>query len=231
MINIKERWIFEASLSLFCVGVFEFFYIWLNRYQIVDYSGFAFDYSFRTFLIQFMQVYSPLFIPLFIFLGLKYRNSLKLNIKKIKILTNFFILCFFSLLTYIFYPSFICEWIFLFSIVFVLVSSRFNLLFAFSFSYLSFYCANMLFEMEGLHFLYSFGTLLSYILIYGIFILVLFKLKIEIDEFVILSSVPILFLWMNYNLINGVYVRLFTFPFFIVVALKIYFNCRNYGKT
>jgi len=239
------HWILLSLISLFCVGIFEFFYIWFFRFQLVNYSRFVGNYGFIDFIVQFIQVYSVLFIPLMVFLGLKYRNSIKFNNKKIKILVNLLIIFVFSLLIYFYHGYGVWEWVFLFIPIFILISSRFNLIFAFSFSYLSFYFANMLFEFQGLNFLKNFGTLLAYILVFGIFILVLSRLKIKIDKSIIISFIPIILFWIytfpiwqlkgkdftNAYLPIDLYSRLFMFPFFIIVTLQIYFIHRKHGKT
>lgn len=244
--NIIERigknrlihWILLFSIGLFCVGVFEFFYIWFFRYQIEGYLKFCLDYSFKDFIIEFIQVYSVLFVPLLSFIGFKYKNSKKFNSKKVKILMimlliAFFYLCMFFYKIYVFY-----EWIFLFMFIFTLISLKFNNIFALSFSYLSFYSANMLFEFQGLNFLKSFGTLTAYILVFGIFSLTLLKLKIKMDLKIITSFIPIIFLWIysfqdwqlkNFTVNDIYFARLYTLPFFIVITLKIYVKYNKKG--
>jgi len=124
---------------------------------------------------------------------------------------------------------------------------RFSVVFSFSFSLLSFQVANMLWEMAEIN-ITSFGTTLSYILVYGILIFVLYKLKVLIlKNFLSLcvSFIPILFLWIYYYLIWNTkdmllfsqkikplepYLRLYTFPFFIIIALIIYFNRKKHAK-
>ena len=239
--NRINRWMLLFSISLFCVGIFEFFYIWFFRYQISGYSRFVWNYGFRDFVVQFMQVYSVLFIPLLSYVGFKYRNSIKFNSKKIKIIINLLLIFIFSLFIYFYHAYAVWEWVFLFMPIFILISSKFNCIFALSFSYLSFYGANMLFEMQGLTFLKSLGTSLSYILVFGILAFILYNLKIKINYKIILSFIPVIFLWIlyfpiwqseNFNKIyppHDLYVRLFTFPFYIIIALTIYFNQRKYG--
>lgn len=239
-----NRWILEFCVSLFCVGIFEFFYIWLTRYENINYLKFTNNYTLTSFLVQFVQVYSVLFIPIIIYFGFKYRNSTKLNGKKMKILVNLLIIFVFSLLVYFYHSYGLWQWTFLFIPIFILISLRFNLIFAFSFSYLSFYSANMLFEFQGLNFIKNFGTLLSYIFVLGIFILILYKLKIKIDSHVIMSFLPIIFLWVytypiwqlkgkNFSIYLkpiDLYIRLFMFSFFIIIALKVYFAHKKYPK-
>jgi amino acid transporter len=106
----------------------------------------------------------------------------------------------------------------------------------------------MLWEMAEIN-VASFGTVLSYILVYGILIFVLYKLKVLVlKNFLSLcvSFIPILFLWIYYYSIWSTkdmllfsqkikplesYLRLYTFPFFIVIALIIYFNYKKHGKS
>jgi hypothetical protein len=248
----RERlihWVFLFSLSLFCVGLFEFFYLWVFKYQIDGYLKFAGNYNFNNFIVQFIQVYSVLFIPLLSFIGFKYRNSIKFNGKKLKVFSILFLIGLFSGLIYSYHSYGVWEWVFLFMPIFIIISLKYSVLFAFSFSYLGFYSANMLFEFQGLNFLKSSGTLLSYILVFGIFIFTLYKLKIKlipIEQLIVyLSFIPIVVMWIIFFPIwqlpitefykvyipYDLYVRLFTFPFYITISLVIYFTKGKYDKS
>ena len=103
----------------------------------------------------------------------------------------------FIFLEFIYKFDVIAEWIFLFMIIYIIMILKFNIVFSLSFSILCFQVANMLWEMGELN-IYYFGTILSYILVYSIFIFVLYKLKIKINLPIILSFIPILFSWIYY---------------------------------
>lgn len=240
-----DRWIIEFVAMLFCVGIFEFFYIWINRYSLVGYSAFVGSYELRDYFVQFIQVYGVLFIPLISYLGFKYRNSNNFNTKKIKTAFTIFLISLFSYLIFSYHNYGVWEWSFLFISIFIIILLKFNVVFAMSFSWLSFYMANMFFEFQGLNFLYSFGTLLSYILVFGIYILILIELKIKVTKNIFFSFIPTVFMWIYFYPIwslhgkdftltylpYDLYVRLLTFPFFLTISIIIYFTYRKHTNA
>lgn len=240
------------SLGLFYDGLIQFIIFWFRgdwikstAYWINEGSGFNGINSFSNYLVWFTQVYFCLFIPLIIYLGFKYKNSFK-GIK-IKIFSVFILSFLFIFLAINFSMSILIEWIFLFMAIYCIMILRFNVIFSLSFSILCFQVANMLWEMAELNIFY-FGTILSYILVYSIFIFVLYKLKVKVNLPIILSFIPILFSWIYFfpiwrawstkdifiymSQINeySIFFRLFVFPFFIIVALEIYFINRKHSK-
>jgi hypothetical protein len=251
----RERinyWVFLTSIALAFDGLFQFIFFWVKMnwlkstiYWTIEGSGYAYVNSFLNYLIWFTQIYFCLFIPLIVYLGFKYRNSF--NGKKIKIFSVFILSFLFVFFEIKFAIPVFSEWIFLFIIIYTIMILKFSVVFSLSFSILCFQVANMLWEMAEINL--NFGTILSYILIYSIFIFVLYKLKIKIDLYIYLSVIPMLFSWIyfyplwrawsTYKTINFIseintfspYFRLFVFPFIITITLKIYFTHRKYGKT
>ena len=132
-------------------------------------------------------------------------------------------------------------------IVYIIMILKFSVVFSLSFSILCFQVANMLWEMGEIN-IGSVGTILSYVLVYSIFIFVLYKLNVKINLQIILGFIPIIFSWVYYyplwrawstkniyiylSQINGLspIFRLFVFPFFIIIALQIYFIHRKYNS-
>ena len=246
-----DNWIFIFCLGLTSDGIFQFIYFWFQgtswvkstAYWINEGSGYN-GISFSNYLVWFTQVYFCLFIPLIVYLGFKYKNIF--NGKKIKGFSVFSLSCLFIFLTMNFHMPILIEWISLFMIIYIIMILKFNIVFSLSFSILCFQVANMLWEMGELNTQY--GTILSYILVYSIFIFVLYKLKVKINLPIILSFIPVLFSWIyfyplwhawsTHNIINytdeinkfSPYFRLFVFPFLIIITLQIYFNHRKYGK-
>lgn len=242
------HWILLFSIGLFCVGIFQFFYIWMFKFQLENYLNFAIDYSFKTYVIMFTQVYSVLFIPLLCFIGFKYKDSDKFNSVKYKGLILIFLLFIFNLCAFYFkFPLFLLEWGILFTLIYTIISFKFNPIFSLSFSYLCFFGANMLFEMQGINFFYGIGTNLAYIVVFGITYFILYKLKLENKKYILISFLPILFMWIYYYNIwelaydsalfyntyihTHYYIRLFTFPFYITISLIIYFTYRKKQKS
>ena len=244
-----DRWIFIFCIGLCFDGLLQFIVFWFSgdwikstAYWINEGSGFNGIGSFSNYLIWFTQVYFCLFIPLIVYLGFRYKN--KLCSKKLKVFSVGILSFMFIYLAKSFSMSILVEWIFLFMIIYVIMILRFSVVFSLSFSILCFQVANMLWEMAELN-IYYYGTILSYILVYSIFIFVLYKLKIKINLPIILSFIPILFSWIYFfpiwrawstkdifiymSQINeySIYFRLFVFPFFIVVALTIYFKLKH----
>ena len=248
-----DNWIFLFCLGLTLDGIFQFIFFWFQgnwikstAYWINEGSGYNGINNFSNYLIWFTQVYLVLFIPLIVYLGFKYKNSLNGN--KVKILSLFILSLSFVFLEIKFIStSIFYQWIILFMVVYSIMILKFSVGFSFSYSLLSFQISNMLWEMAELNL--QFGTILSYILVYSIFVFVLYKLKVKINLFIILSFIPILFLWINYysmfrawstdkmiNYLSDImkvasYIRLFVFPFIIIITLTIYFIHRKYGKS
>jgi hypothetical protein len=258
--NIKEliekigrerinHYLFIFSIGLALNGFFQFIYLWLQgnwfkstAYWIQEGGGYNGINSFSNYLIWFTQVYLCLFIPLIVYLGFRYKN--KLNGKILKIFSVFVFSFLFIFLEFSFSVNILYEWIILFMIIYCIMVLRFSVVFSFSFSLLSFQVANMLWEMAEIN-IHSIGTILSYILVYSIFIFVLHKLKVKFNLFIFLCLIPMFFSWIYFyslwsawstnkmiNYLNEVnifssYFRLFVFPFFIVIVLSIYFNYRK----
>jgi hypothetical protein len=248
-----DNWLLMFCLGLAYDGILQFFIFWFRgdwikstAYWINEGSGFNGINSFSNYLIWFSQVYFCLFIPLIVYLGFKYKNNF--NGIKMKIFSVFILSFMFTFLIINYSFTIISEWVFLFIIVYIIILLRFNIIFSLSFSILSFQVANMLWEMAEIN-IYFIGTILSYILIYSIFIIVLYKLKIKINLYIILSFIPILFSWIYYypiwrawstkdiseylSQINNlsIYFRLFVFPFLIIIALTIYFTYRKHSNV
>jgi len=248
-----DNWVFLFCLGLALDGIFQFILFWFQgnwikstAYWINEGSGYNGINSFSNYLIWFTQVYLCLFIPLIVYLGFKYKN--KLNGKKIKILSLIILSLIFIFLEVEFIStSIFYQWIILFMVVYSIMILRFSVVFSFSYSLLCFQVANMLWEMAELNL--QFGTVLSYILIYSIFILVLYKLKVKFNLYIFLSFIPILFSWIYYysmfrvwstnkmiNYLSDIikvapYIRLFVFPFIIIITLTVYFIHRNDRKS
>lgn len=234
-----NRWILEFCVMLMFVGIFEFFYIWTFKFNWAN-------NNFTLFMIQFVQVYSVLFIPIISYLGFKYRNSLKYNSKNSKLFFNILLILVFSVLVYFYHPYGLWQWSFLFIGVFALTSIKYNSIFALSFSFLSFVGANMLFEFQGLDILKSGGTLLSYILVFGIYILILYKEKVKIDYRITISLILLVIYWIYtfpiwsldtkdffvYYLRDDIdlVVRLFTFPLMLSVAIRLYLSKNRHNS-
>lgn len=246
-----NHWVFLASIALAFDGVLQFIIFWFRgdwikstAYWINEGSGFNGINSLSNYLVWYAQVYFCLFIPLIVYLGFKYKNSF--NGKKIKVFSI-------SVLSFMFiflaekFGLILSEWIFLFMIVYIIMILKFSVVFSLSFSILCFQVANMLWEMGEIN-IGSVGTILSYVLVYSIFIFVLYKLNVKINLQIILGFIPIIFSWVYYypiwrawstknifiylSQINGLSptFRLYVFPFFIIIALQIYFIHRKYGK-
>ena len=104
-----SHWTLLACISLFLVGLFQLVlfwslktyvkstYFWQTQTQI--FNAFS-PYSFMGFLVWFIQVYSVLFIPLMVYIGFKYKNSI--NNKKIRIFSISFLIGLFIFLVSIF---------------------------------------------------------------------------------------------------------------------------------
>lgn len=251
--NRINHWLFLFSIGLAFNGIFQFIYLWFRgdwfkstSYWVNEGSGYNGINSFSNYLVWFTQVYLCLFIPLIVYLGFRYKN--KLNGEKIKIFSVFVFSFLFIFIYSNFSLSILYQWIFLFMIIYCIMILRFSVVFSFSFSLLSFQVANMLWEMAEIN-IHSVGTVFSYILVYSIFIFVLYKLKVKFNLFIFLGLVPMFFSWIYFyslwrawstnkmiNYINEVntfspYFRLFVFPFFIVVALNIYFIHKKHGNN
>ena len=202
-----NNWLLFFCIGLALNGFMQFIYLWFNQRWVIStwcwkYQTGISGLTFSTYLIWFIQVYSVLFIPLIVFLGFKFKS--KFDFKKINYLSIFVLIFIFFIFGLLFKNIELIQWIYLFMVIYVImILAKFNIVFSLSFSYLCFYSANMLWEMAEIN-ITSFGTTLSYILVYGILIFVLYKLKVLIlKNFLSLcvSFIPILFLWIYYYLI------------------------------
>jgi hypothetical protein len=241
-----EQWIFLACIALSFDGLLQFIVFWLygtwiksTVYWVNEGSGFNGIGSFTNYLVWFIQVYFCLFIPLIVYLGFKYKD--RFNGKNLKIFSLVGLSVFFAFFELPFKMSVLYEWVFLFMVIYSIMLLRFNVVFSLMFSVLSFQVANMLWEMAeiNIHFV---GTILSYIMIYSIFIFVLFKLKVKINVPIILSLIPMFFSWIYFyplwrawstnkvfNYLNEInvfspYFRLMVFPFLITVTIFVFMN-------
>jgi hypothetical protein len=247
-----EYWIFLSCIALSFDGILQFFVFWFQgnwikstAYWIQESNGYNGIGSFTNYLVWFIQVYFVLFIPLIVYLGFKYKN--KFNGKNIRVF-SFFVLSFlFIFLESKFTLTILYQWVILFIIIYAIMILRFSVVFSLMFSVLSFQVGNMLWEMAEIN-ISSIGTILSYILIYSIFIYVLYKLKVKINLPIILSSIPMFFSWIYFyplwrawstknisNYISEIYMyaqyfRLTVFPFLITIAIIVYFQSRKYSK-
>jgi hypothetical protein len=233
-----EGWIFLASIALFCDGIFEFVYFWFSGvylavFQKLTFLGIFYQHNFFIYCIWFTQVYSVLFIPLLVYLGYKYRFYR--DKKLIKISFNLFLILIFGFFSYVnfttsVYPL-ISEWILFFMIIYFILLKKFSVLFSFSFTYLMFFMANILFQIpenfsEGFAVVNSF---LSVMLLIIVFLWVLHNLKFKVNLVVLIVFILIPISWVILPLSssvgtiliwNNIMVRLITFPFFITIALK-----------
>jgi hypothetical protein len=247
-----DIWIFLFCIALAFDGLLQFIVFWFQgtwikstAYWINEGSGFNGIDSFTNYLVWFIQVYFVLFIPLIVYLGFKFKY--KFNGKNIKIFSLVGLSVLFAFLELPFKISVLYQWVFLFTIIYIIMILRFSVVFSLMFSVLSFQVANMFWEMAEIN--TQFGTILSYILIYSIFIFVLFKLKVKINLPIILSLIPMFFSWIYFyplwrawstnnifkyqqqiNLFSP-YFRLMVFPFLIMITLTVYFQLKKHSKT
>ncbi len=242
------------SIGLFIDGIFEFVFFWFSGAYVVAlkktdwfiltpthiYS----QLNFFTYCIWFAEVYSILFIPLMVYLGYKYINYSNRNVT---VLFSVFLLFVFSVLGYINlksspFPA-LSEWIFFFMIIYIiLLKSKFSFVLSFAFTYLMFFMANILFQIpENLtQKIVIIPTVLSVILQISMFMILLYKLDFRLNVvksvILFLSFIPIFLGWIFLDINSAsnpanYVVRLITFPFFITIALIIYFEQKNRNKT
>jgi len=238
------------SIGLFVDGVFEFIFFWFSglyvdalkktNWFILTPEHIYSQLNFFTYCIWFAEVYSILFIPLMVYFGYKYINYKNRN------LTIFFsvlIVVMFSVLGYMNLRSspfpVLTEWIFFFIMIyFILLKCDFSFIFSFSFTYLMFFMANILFQVpENFHEkIVVIPSMLACGLQVLMFVAVLYKIKFKLNVvksvILFLSFMPIFLGWIFLDISsasnpNNYIVRLITFPFFIGVALIIYFEHRK----
>lgn len=238
------------SISFFIDGVFEFVYFWFSgayvealkktNWFILTPEHIYSQLNFFTYCIWFAEVYSVLFIPLMVYLGYKYINYKN---KNLTIIFSSFIIIIFSILSYLSFRDspfpILNEWIFFFILIyFILLKSDFSFLFSFSFTYLMFFMANIIFQIpENFHEkIVILPSLLACGLQIFMFITVLYKIGFRLNVvksvILILSFIPVFLGWIFLDISsasnpNNYVVRLITFPFFIVVSLIIYFERKH----